>query len=408
MYCFLCRCWRGQTSLQILELGGKDTALKQFSKQDKELACWLALHRIPGVGPATFTRLLTQYSSFESLFDNPKLAEGLSERSRTALLSPDWDQVEQDLDWFSTPNRHIVRLNDAVYPSLLKEIPDPPSMLFVQGDVSVLSQWQLAVVGSRNPSPSGRDNAFEFSRFLASGGITITSGLAMGIDAAAHQGALAGKGKTVAVIGTGLDRVYPAKHRDLAHEITEHGVIVSEFALGTPPRAENFPRRNRLISGLSLGALVVEAAIKSGSLITARMALEQGREVFAIPGSIHNPLAKGCHRLIKEGAKLVETAEDIVEELGAIAAVGQASVIPVEHAREEVAQKSPDPDYQVLMACLGYDPIEIDRLIAESGLTAETVSSMLLLLELDGQVASLSGGRYVRVGRKNQPNRGMQ
>lgn len=351
------------------------------------------------MGPATFTRLLTQYSSFEALFDNPKLAEGLSERSRTALLSPDWDQVEQDLDWFSTPNRHIVRLTDAAYPTLLKEIPDPPSMLFVQGDVSVLSQWQLAIVGSRNPSPPGRDNAFEFSRFLASGGITVSSGLAMGIDAAAHQGALAGQGKTVAVIGTGLDRVYPAKHRDLAHEITEHGVIVSEFALGTPPRAENFPRRNRLISGLSLGTLVVEAAIKSGSLITARMALEQGREVFAIPGSIHNPLAKGCHRLIREGAKLVETAEDIVEELGAIAAVGQASVMPVEHAKEEVAQKSPDPDYQVLMDCLGYDPIEIDRLIAESGLTAETVSSMLLLLELDGQVASLSGGRYVRVGR---------
>jgi DNA processing protein len=352
------------------------------------------------VGPATFKRLLTQYSNLETLFDNPGLADGLSERSRTALLSPDWDQVEQDLEWFAAAsNRHIVRLGDAAYPALLKEISDPPSMLFVQGDVFALSQWQLAVVGSRNPSPPGRDNAFEFARFLANGGVTISSGLAMGIDAAAHQGALAGEGKTVAVIGTGLDRVYPAKHRDLAHEIVEQGAIVSEFALGTSPRAENFPRRNRLISGLSLGTLVVEAAIRSGSLITARMALEQGREVFAIPGSIHNPLAKGCHHLIKEGAKLVETAEDIVEELGAIAAVSAASSEGVDEAERGSALQVSDPDYQVLLTCLGYDPIEIDRLITESGLTAETVSSMLLLLELDGQVASLSGGRYVRVGR---------
>jgi len=314
-----------------------------------------------------------------------------------ALLTPNWDLIEQDLAWFSEPDRHIVTIQDSRYPSLLKEITDPPSILFVQGDVALLSAWQLAVVGSRNPSPSGRDNAFEFSRFLAQGGMTITSGLAMGIDAAAHQGALTAQGRTIAVIGTGLDRVYPAKHRDLAHNIVQQGAIVSEFAMGTSPRAENFPRRNRLISGLSLGTLVVEAATRSGSLITARMALEQGREVFAIPGSIHNPLARGCHQLIREGAKLVETAEDIVEELGALASFDIMS--DEQEVLTDNGSQALDSDYQLLFACLGYDPIEIDSLVAQSGLTAETVSSMLLLLELDGQVASLSGGRYVRVGR---------
>ncbi|MCL4162655.1 UNVERIFIED_CONTAM: hypothetical protein GTU68_066833, partial [Idotea baltica] len=265
-----------------------------------------------------------------------------------------------------------------------------------QGDVTLLSQWQLAIVGSRNPSPSGRDNAYAFARDLVSCGLAITSGLAMGIDAAAHRGAIAGLGKTVAVVGTGLDRVYPAKHRDLAHDIAEQGAIVSEFALGTSPRAENFPRRNRLISGMSLGTLVVEAALQSGSLITARMALEQGREVFAMPGSIHNPLAKGCHRLIRDGAKLIETVDDIIEELGAMAAVDLSTDNNIALSNDKLPPI--DPEYQVLLACLGYDPIEIDKLIIESGLTAETVSSMLLLLELNGQVTSLSGGRYVRVG----------
>lgn len=349
------------------------------------------------MGPVTFARLLAQFEDLEALFDNPALAEGISERSRTALKSPDWDQVERDLAWFDDAGRHIVTIQDSAYPALLKEIPDPPSILFVQGDVTLLSQWQLAVVGSRNPSSPGRDNGYEFARDLVKTGLAITSGLAMGIDAAAHRGAMAGGGKTVAVIGTGLDRVYPAKHRDLAHDIAEQGAIVSEFAIGTSPRAENFPRRNRLISGLSLGTLVVEAALQSGSLITARMAMEQGREVFAMPGSIHNPLAKGCHRLIREGAKLIETVEDIIEELGAMAAVDLK--VDNDITGPKVNLPAVDPDYQVLLACLGYDPIGIDKLIAESGLTAEIVSSMLLLLELNGQVASLSGGHYVRVGR---------
>ncbi len=371
--------------------------MNRFASEQRLLACWLALHRTPGVGPKTFARLLTQFDNLEQLFTAPKQAEGISERTRSALLNPNWELVEQDLAWFSEPSRHIITLDDSRYPPLLKQISDPPSILFVQGNVELLSEWQVALVGSRNPSASGRDTAYEFSRYMAQGGLTITSGLAMGIDAAAHQGALAAQGKTVAVIGTGLDRVYPAKHRDLACDIALEGTVVSEFALGTAPRAENFPRRNRIISGLSLGTLVVEAAVRSGSLITARMALEQGREVFAIPGSIHNPLARGCHQLIREGAKLVEKADDILEELGALAGF-QHDAMPIEE-QEELAQDE-DGDYQILFEHLGYDPIQIDSLIERCGLTADIVSSMLLLLELQGKVESLAGGRYVRTGNQ--------
>lgn len=356
----------------------------------------MALYHTPGVGPATFARLLVQFSEPEAVFVTPHQAENISERTRAALANPDWDKVEKELTWFDEPNRHIVTLHDPRYPALLKQIADPPSLLFVQGDVDLLSQWQIAVVGSRNPSASGRDTAYEFARYMAQGEIAITSGLAMGIDAAAHKGALVA-GKTIAVMGTGLDSIYPAKNRALADEILLKGALVSEFSLGTLPRAENFPRRNRIISGLSLGTLVVEAAIRSGSLITARMALEQGREVFAIPGSIHNPLARGCHRLIREGAKLVETAQDILEELGALA--GAQCLAEAEQAEPEITTiMNEDADYHCLFEHLGYDPIEIDTIIQKSGLTAEAVSSMLLLLELQGQVESLSGGRYVRIG----------
>jgi len=366
--------------------------------EQRSLACLLALHRTPGVGPVTFARLLSQFDSPEAIFHQANVAEGISNRTRSALQAPDWQQVEQDLEWFSQENRHIVTLDDARYPELLKQISDPPSLLFVQGDASLLSQWQIALVGSRNPSASGRETAFEFSRYLAKQGLTVSSGLAMGIDAAAHQGALAAQGKTIAVIGTGLDRVYPAKNRDLAHDIAENGAIVSEFALGTPPRAENFPRRNRIISGLSLGTLVVEAALKSGSLITARMAIEQGREVFAIPGSIHNPLVRGCHQLIRQGAKLVETADDILEELSALAGV-QVNADFEKNEDETSSIEEEDDDYTFLFEHLGFDPIAIDVLIERSGLTADAVSSMLLLLELQGQVESFAGGRYARTGK---------
>jgi DNA processing protein len=354
------------------------------------------LHRISGVGPITVAKLLEQFSDPEAVFANISSANGVSDKVKTNLSKPDWARVEEDLVWLSQPDRYAITLHDPRYPTLLKNIPDPPSILFVHGDPDLLSQWQIALVGSRNPTASGRDTAFDFARFLAQGGLTITSGLALGIDAAAHKGALAAQGKTVAVLGTGLDRVYPAKHRDMAHEIASTGALVSEFPLGTAPRAENFPRRNRIISGLSLGTLVVEAALRSGSLITARMALEQGREVFAIPGSIHNPLVKGCHRLIREGAKLVETATDVLEELGPLAGVETITKTISTQGTENEFEI--DGDYQQLFEVLGYDPIEIDVLIERCGLTAEAVSSMLLLLELQGQVESLPGGRYVRVG----------
>ncbi len=355
----------------------------------------MALQQTQGVGPVTFSKIIAQVDSLAAIFDKPMALLDVSDQIKQNLSSPDWAKIEQDLVWLDEPNRHILTLADSHYPELLREIHDPPPLLYLQGDISLLSHWQLAIVGSRNPSESGRKLAYDFSHYLAQGGLCITSGLAMGIDAAAHKGALSAGGKTIAVVGTGLDRVYPAKHRELAHDIASTGLLISEFALGTAPRAENFPRRNRIISALSLGTLVVEAALKSGSLITARMAMEQGREVFAIPGSIHNPLAKGCHKLIREGAKLVETAHDIVEELGPLSMV-QAAPLVDNSEQKQGQQQSLDVDYQTLLDNLGFDPISIDELIQRSGLTAEEVSSMLLLLELKGQVTSLAGGHYVR------------
>ena len=341
---------------------------------------------------------MSQFDDPQVIFAHPESVEGLSEKTRLALKKPDWDRVEQDLAWFAEPNRYIVPLDDVRYPELLKQIPDPPGLLFVEGKIEALSAWQVAIVGSRNPSASGRQTAHDFAHYLAQGGgLAITSGLATGIDAAAHQGALAAQGLTVAVVGTGLDSVYPAKHKALASEIAKTGVIVSEFALGVSPKADNFPRRNRIISGLSLGVLVVEAALRSGSLITARTALDQGREVFAIPGSIHNPLTKGCHQLIREGAKLVEVATDITEDLGALAKVAPDVDMPAINNDGANFKFETDSDYQTLFNFLGYDPIEIDVLIEKSGLAAEAVSSMLLLLELEGEVESLPGSRYVKI-----------
>ncbi|MEO5574291.1 MAG: DNA-processing protein DprA, partial [Gammaproteobacteria bacterium] len=274
---------------------------------------------------------------------------------------------------------------------------------FVVGNAAVLSTPQLAIVGSRNPTPAGSETAHDFARHLCASGLTITSGLASGIDAASHRGALDGGGLTIAVAGTGLDRVYPARHHDLAHQIAGHGALVSEFVLGTPPLSDHFPRRNRIISGLSLGTLVVEAAQRSGSLITARMAADQGREVFAIPGSIHNPLARGCHFLIRQGAKLVETANDIMEELGPLARSLKA-VSPQSALRNDciTANVQLSVETEKLVACLGFESTTIDRLVERSGLTAEAVSSILLMLELQGCVTSTIGGLYTQVGKRGQ------
>ncbi len=364
-----------------------------------ELAYWLALVRMPGVGVVTARRLLEHFPTPLELFQSGARAcperVKLGDAARDWLREPDWGIIDLDLAWAQQPDRHLISLHDPRYPPLLNELPDPPLVLFVHGDPELLRQPQLAIVGTRNPTRGGADTAADFARHLAASGLVITSGLALGIDAASHQGALAARdGHTIAVTGTGLDRVYPARHRNLAHEIAGRGALVTEFPPGTAPRPENFPRRNRLISGLSLGTLVVEAAIHSGSLITARLATEQGREVFAIPGSIHNPQARGCHALIRLGAKLVETAADIIEELGGWTAT-HTPLTPLSGTPPH--RHADDPAYAQLLGALGYEPAAIDTLVERSGLTPEQVSSMLLVLELHGQVAPTAGGLYTRL-----------
>ncbi|MGI9200126.1 MAG: DNA-processing protein DprA [Woeseiaceae bacterium] len=296
-------------------------------------------------------------------------------------------------EWQREARHHVLQADDEAFPQLLREISNPPLLLYVDGNVDILHLPALAIVGSRNPSKGGERNAFEFAQHLASVGFTIVSGLAQGIDTAAHQGALAAGGRTIALLGHGVDRVYPASNKALAEEIAATGALVSEFPLGTHPQRELFPQRNRLISGLSLGTLVVEAARRSGSLITARLAGEQGREVFALPGSIHNPLARGCHQLIRQGAKLVETSADIVAELAPLA--GQILQNTMESTSNEETGELLDDEYVQLRNYIGHDPIGIDELAQNSGLTIEQVSSMLLILELHGEIESLSGGRYV-------------
>lgn len=372
-----------------------------MTNNDSDFAHWLALLRAPGVGPATFLALLDHYPTPRAVFDAPQQIAASGGRGAQALAdylrSPDWAAVEKDLAWRDLPGNHILTLHDADYPAQLRQIPDPPPLLFVHGDHTVLAKPQLAMVGSRNPSASGREIAREFASHLAGAGLIVTSGLALGIDAAGHQGALDGEGLTVAVTGTGLDRVYPARHRDLAHRIAQRGALVSEFPPGTPPLPEHFPRRNRIISGLSLGTLVVEAAPASGSLITARLAAEQGREVFAIPGSIHNPLARGCHALIRQGAKLIESVRDILEELGPMAAIPASSIRPPLSPVTGTGGGLEDK-YIKFMENIDFSPASIDSLVERSGLTPDEVSSMLLVLELHNMVVPMSGGLYIKAG----------
>ena len=365
-----------------------------------DLRYWLALHGTPGLGAVSFQRLLDRYASPREFFDLPaserRGALPLPPAGRAFLAAPDWEAVENSLRWADGESCHILTLHDPAYPPLLKEIADPPPLLFVRGEPALLSRPQLAIVGSRNPSAGGCSLAEDFARALGRAGLVITSGMALGIDAASHRGALQAKGETLAVAGTGPDRIYPARHRSLAQAIVAQGAIISEFSPGTPALPGNFPRRNRIISGLSLGVLVVEAACKSGSLITARLAAEQGREVFALPGSVHNPLARGCHQLIRQGAKLVETIDDIIEELGPLAAVSEPGSTAAGQAESDTAAL-PDEQRQ-LLASLGFEPVSIDTLVERCGLTADVVSSMLLNMELQGCVTS-SGGRYCRVDK---------
>lgn len=302
-----------------------------------------------------------------------------------------------DEEWLQSAGNHLVELGSEQYPELLAQTRRPPERLYVKGDPDTLHLPAIAIVGSRNPTGSGRRTAYEFARYLGNAGFCIVSGLAEGIDTAAHRGALDAGAATVAFLGHGIDRVYPSSNLELAHEIAASGALVSEFPLGTPPERSLFPQRNRLISGLSLGTLVVEAARRSGSLITARHAGDEGREVFAVPGSIHNPLSRGCHQLIRQGAKLVETAEDIFAELAPLSAhMLQTSL---ESTTNDGETGHDDEDYACLRRVLGHDPVSIDELAEDSGLTIEKVSSMLLILELQGVVEAQSGGRYSLLAR---------
>jgi DNA processing protein len=367
-----------------------------------DLAYWLALSRAPGLGGGRLRALLKQFSGPRAVFEerpSALRALGLSESLIRYFKAPPWALVAADHAWLAKPHNHVLPLIHDSYPLQLREVVDAPATLYVRGDVDLLNAPQLAIVGSRRPTAMGKDIAYGFGKALAGHGFVVTSGMAMGIDAAGHRGALAGCGKTIAVMGNGLDRIYPHRNQDLALEISQCGALVSEFPPATPPLAAHFPRRNRIISGLSLGVLVVEAGQRSGSLITAHLAAEQGREVFAVPGSILNPLARGCHRLIREGATLVQQVDDILDEIrGVVGSCPQGHGTVVESsAEQDVGQDGPASEF---LEMIGYEPTSVDQLVARSGLTAEAVSSMLLQLELRGDVSLASGGLYSRTGKR--------
>lgn len=348
---------------------------------------WISVSLVPGLGPAAYRALLSAFGLPGNILTapGPQLARVVSGDMAAAIVEGDRREgIERTLAWAEQPNHHVLTLADAAYPRQLLQIADPPPLLYVIGNVDLLSKPGLGVVGSRNASPQGEANAQQFSSTFSLAGLGIISGLALGIDAAAHRGGLSGPGSTIAVMGTGPDSLYPKRNLKLAAEIAQRGALVTEFPLGTAPLSGNFPRRNRLISGLSRGVLVVEAALPSGSLITARQAADQGREVFAIPGSIHSPMSRGCHALIKQGAKLVDCAEDVLEELGMTSASNRPT--PNKSGTENS-----------LLQHMGYDAIDVSMLATRAHLTPDAVSAMLLELELEGKVASLPGGRYQRL-----------
>jgi DNA processing protein len=373
-------------------------------ERDDDLRAWLILLRAPGIGPATLRSLIERAGSAQAACASARRLRGERGLDQDALAwieAPDTAKLDADLAWLAQPRHHLLRYRDPDFPPQLAEIPQPPAALFVAGDPALLLGAQMAVVGSRSASAQGLANAREFARALARAGLTITSGLADGIDGAAHTGALEAGSATIAVIGTGADLVYPRKHRELANRVAQHGAIVSEYPLGTAARAEHFPQRNRLIAGLALGTLVIEASLQSGSLITARLAGEMGREVFALPGSIHNPLSRGCHRLIRDGARLTETAQEIIEALGpgahALGAELRARLEPTPAGGTSIPTRADDPDYARLLAALGEAPLGLDELAARTGLKPAELSSMLLLLELEGTVAPAVNGRWQRL-----------
>ena len=359
------------------------------TQNHKDAESWLRLTLIPGLGSSALRKLLSEFGSPEAVL----AARGAdlkpfvdSELSALIAAGGNIQSAHRALEWLEDPANHLVTLADAEYPQMLLQTADPPPLFYVKGRRELLNRPSLAIVGSRNASPQGIASAEEFARTLSDAGVTIVSGLALGIDAAAHRGGLAGAARSIAVIGTGPDIVYPARNRDLAHQLAATGALMSEFPLGTPAIGSNFPRRNRVISGMTRGCLVVEAALESGSLITARYANEQGREVFALPGSIHSPLVKGCHALIKQGAKLVDSASDILEELNLGSSMSVARDLPADLS----------PEAEQLLAAMGFEPCDLDALCARLQTGPDKLVALLLNLELQGLVETLPGGRYQR------------
>lgn len=378
---------------------------------DEELRARLHFWRAKGIGPGSIRRIVEHFGGAAAALevsDHALLEAGLRKEGIAAWRNLSVDAAKPDWQWLQASAEHyILTPEDSRYPALLKRIRTAPPVLFVLGNPDLLNDPQIAMVGSRNPTQGGKENARAFAAHFAVNGLTVTSGLAVGIDAYSHEAALDGGGNTIAVVGNGLDIIYPLRNRKLAERIAAQGAIVSEFPIGIQAHPQHFPRRNRIISGMSFGVLVVEAALQSGTLVTARHGMEQGREVFAIPGSIHNPLARGCHHLIRQGAKLVETATDILEEIAPQLNVwlqqdktGQQAQLPITSG--PVAVDEPlDPEYAQVLAALGYEPLPVDQIILNTGLTADTVSSILLMLELQGLVTACGGGHYMRLGPGN-------
>ncbi|TXC89181.1 DNA-processing protein DprA [Paraburkholderia azotifigens] len=379
---------------------------------DSELTAWLRLAVAPGLNPAALRRLLAVFGLPETVLSQTfaALAEATDEATARAALAPPSADFPALLDavraWRELPRNALVTLDDPAYPPTLLTMPDPPPLLYVKGRIELLHARSVAVVGSRSATPQGIEDASRFARAFSDAGVTVVSGLAAGVDGAAHRGALQARGSTVAVIGTGADVVYPAAHHALAHQIADHGAILSEWPLGTPARSANFPQRNRLIAGIVRGVLIVEAAMRSGSLITARLANEMGRDVFAIPGSIHAPLARGCHRMIKQGAKLVETPEDVLEELGFAASppdqapASRLRIVPqpdrtgIDSRRDALPGSTAEA--RRLLDALGHSPATLEILAERTDMDDTLLQSTLLRLELAGELCALPGGRYVR------------
>jgi DNA processing protein len=370
-----------------------------------ESCAWVTLTRTPALGSPALLRALEIPGTarrFVAATDAWREHAGIPEAARRFLSSTEAAVNRTERAWMEIPGNHVVPFTDPHYPALLRATQRHPIALYVSGNVDVLNDPQLAVVGSRNPTRQGEETAEEFSEYLASRGLVVTSGLAAGIDSAAHRGALRAQGVTVAVLGCGADVIYPGSSRALGEEIRRQGALISGYPLGTPPRRENFPQRNGIIAALALGTLVVEAARRSGSLITARLAADFGREVFAIPGSIHSPLSRGCHELIRQGAKLTETAHDILTGLNFSAFFARCRAAAKNPSAEANLATGMDKDHKILLDALGFDPADLDVLVVRTGLKPEAVSSMMLILELEGHVQAAPGGRYSRVVRSRR------